>query len=110
MVLKIVKHVSNDSNLESKKDWEKKKLAYIKTVKNGPKGSKAVCLADKIHNLRSLFDAYESQGATIWKKFNQGKIKKLWFEKKVYKMLKESFYHPLLNDYKEMIERFKKLS
>lgn len=108
-VLEIVKAVSNDPELEDKKDWEKKKEKYIESAKNGPDGAKAVCCADKIHNLTCLLEAYEKQGPSIWKKFNRGKEKKLWFEKKVLHMLKETWNHPLLKVYEDLIKKEVKL-
>ncbi len=104
-VLKIVKHITNDPRLSGKRNWEKKKLKYIKSVKNGPNESKAICLADKIHNLQSLISAHKTQGVKVWKKFNRGKKEKLWFEKKVYKMISNTHLskHPLLTEYKKLI-------
>ncbi len=105
-VLEIVKAVTNDDSLI----WEEKKKKYIETVRNGPEGAKAVAVADKIHNLESLFMAYESQGPAIWKKFNRGKDKKIWFETLVLKMLKETWKHPLISEYENLIEREKELN
>lgn len=102
-VLEIVKAVTNDGQLSDEKDWEKKKLKYIDSVRNGPEGAKAVCVADKIHNLQSLLTAYKIQGPKIWSKFNRGKQQKLWFEKLVLKMLKSSWKHPLISEYQKLI-------
>ena len=55
-VLKIVKAVTNDPELSDIKDWEKKKLKYIETVRKGPVEAKAVCTADKIHNVLSTLE------------------------------------------------------
>ena len=104
-VFEIVKAVSNDESLS----WEEKKKHYIETVKNGPDGAKAVCVADKIHNLESLLSAYQDQGVDVWKKFNRGKDKKVWFETEVLKMLEEVWQHPLINEYKNLLEQEKLL-
>lgn len=104
-VFEIVKAVSNDESLS----WEEKKKQYIETVKNGPDGAKAVCVADKIHNLESLLNAYQDQGIDVWKKFNRGKDKKVWFETEVLKMLEEVWQHPLINEYKNLLEQEKLL-
>lgn len=98
-VLEIIKAVTNDES----KDWESKKLAYIESVRNGPVEAKAVCAADKICNLRTLVRAYHAQGPNIWKKFNRGKEKKLWFERQVLAMLKETWGHPLTGEYEKML-------
>lgn len=101
-VLQIVKAVSNDPKLSDKLDWEKKKLKYIRTVRKGPVEAKAVCTADKIHNLLSTLEAYPKQGPSFWKRFNRGRDKKEWFEKKVLEMLKETWSHPLIQEYENL--------
>jgi len=42
-VLRIVKAVSNDESLSDKKDWERKKSKYVKSVENGGEKAIAVC-------------------------------------------------------------------
>lgn len=103
-VLQIVKAVTNDDSLV----WEEKKKQYIESVRNGPEGAKAVCIADKIHNLESLIAAYKEQGPKVWKSFNRGKDKKVWFEVEVLKMFKETWQHPLIEEYEKLIEILKK--
>lgn len=98
-VMEIVKAVTNDNTLS----WEEKKMKYVETVRTGPEGAKAVSVADKIHNLESLFQAYILQGAEVWKNFNRGKEKKLWFENEVLKMLKENWDHPLIAEYETLL-------
>ena len=102
-VLRIVKAVSNDPELESKEDWEDKKIKYIESVKAGERKAMIVCLADKIVNLRALLRTYKQVGETVWERFNRGKEKKLWFEKKVLEMLKENLDHPLVEAYERHI-------
>jgi (p)ppGpp synthase/HD superfamily hydrolase len=104
-VLEIVKAVTNDDSLP----WEEKKEKYIKTVRAGSEGAKAVAVADKIHNLESLLLAYSEQGPELWKKFNRGKEQKLWFENEVLKMLKETWQHPLIEEYEKLLELEKEL-
>lgn len=96
-VLRIVKAVSNDEALSDKKDWELKKAKYVESVRLGGEKAIAVSVADKISNLYSFFAQYEKEGPTLWKKFNRGKDKKVWFEKEVVKMAKESWDNPLLS-------------
>jgi guanosine-3',5'-bis(diphosphate) 3'-pyrophosphohydrolase len=103
-VLRIVQAVSNDPELEAKEDWEKKKLKYIESVKNGGEKAIAVCIADKIVNMRSLLKIYKVQGEATWKNFNRGKEKKLWFEKKVLAMAKENWDNSLIPTYEQLIQ------
>ena len=98
-VLEIVESVSEDKSLK----WEDRKVAYIETVKQGSEGTKAVSVADKIHNLKSLIDGYHKQGPMIWKKFNRGKTKKMWFERSLCNALKKTWSHPLLDEYEQLL-------
>jgi len=104
-VLEIVKSVTNDDSLP----WEEKKKKYVETVRAGSDGAKAVAVADKIHNLESLLLAYSKQGPELWKKFNRGKVQKLWFENEVLKMLKETWQHPLVEEYEKLLEQEREL-
>lgn len=79
-------------------------------MRAGSDGAKAVALADKIHNLESLFIAYTEQGSIIWKRFNRGKDKKIWFEEEVLKMLKKTWEHPLIADYEKLLNKERKLN
>jgi (p)ppGpp synthase/HD superfamily hydrolase len=108
VVLHLVKAVSNDETLSDKKDWEKKKEKYIKTVIQGGEKAISISVMDKICNLESFFDQYEKEGSSLWKKFNRGKDKKLWFEKEVYKMAKKYWNHPLLKEFKTLIDKLEK--
>jgi len=99
-VLRIVKAVTNDENL----DWEAKKSKYIETVKAGGEKAMIVCLADKIVNLKALLEIYEKEGEKVWTRFNRGKEKKLWFESSVLEMLKENLEHPLMESYEKLIK------
>jgi len=104
-VLEIIKAVTNDQSLP----WEEKKKKYVESVRNASEGAKAVAVADKIHNLESLFIAYEEQGPALWKRFNRGKDKKVWFEKEVLQMLKDTWRHPMIEEYERLITKITKL-
>jgi hypothetical protein len=89
---------------------EEKKTKYIETVRKGSVGAKAVALADKLHNLESLFIIYEQEGPQVWKKFNRGmESKQLWFEESVLTMLKETWKHPMIKEYEEQLKKLRLL-
>ncbi len=104
-VMEIVDAVTNDEALP----WEEKKMKYIRTVKNGPEGAKAVAAADKIHNAESLLEAYEKEGREVWKHFNRGKEKKLWFEEEMLAMLRQEWKDPMVEEYAALVERMRAL-
>jgi (p)ppGpp synthase/HD superfamily hydrolase len=104
-VADIVAAVTNDDKLS----WEDKKRAYIESVRNASEGAKAVATADKIHNAESVLIAHREQGTDFWKHFNAGKEKKLWFENAMLAMLRESWKHPLVDEYALLVERMSTL-
>lgn len=104
-VVAIVKTVSEDKTLE----WEERKKKYVATVAQGSTEAKAVCIADKIHNLESVLFAYEQMGDSLWKCFSRGKEKKLWFEELCLSMFKETWNHPLIEEYEMLVEKMRKL-
>ena len=99
-VFEIVKAVTNDDTLV----WEEARLKYIETVRNGPEGAKAVSTADKVHNMESLLISYGEQGPKIWTYFTREKKIKLWFEEEMLKMLRETWQHPLVDEYARLLE------
>jgi len=104
-VTRIVEGVSEDKSLQ----WEIRKEAYANAVAASDEAIKAVSVADKIHNAESILSDYESKGKDVWKPFNRGKDKKIWFEELVYTELKKTWNHPLLDRYRKMIEQLKQL-
>lgn len=101
----MVAAVTYDDSLS----WEEKRKKYIETVRNSPEGAKAVSTADKIHNAQSLIIAHGEQGSGLWKIFNAGKEKKLWFENAMLTMLKENWKHPLVDEYDVLVGRMNAL-
>ena len=105
-VLEIVISVTNDDTLS----WDEKKIKYIEAVRSGGESAKAVATADKVHNLESLLVAHQEQGPDIWKNFNRGKEKKIWFEEEMLKMLKSTWKHPLVDEYEKLLTELKRIS
>ncbi len=100
-VWKIVTAVTNETGMT----WEEKKRAYIESVRMAGIGAKAVALADKVHNAESLLVAYSDQGTEVWKYFKAGRDMKLWFEDAMYAMYKETWDHPLVEEYGELVKK-----
>lgn len=105
-VAELVVPVTHDDTLP----WEEKKKAYIESVRAASEEVKAISVADKIANARSLLAAYEEQGAAVWKCFNRGREKKMWFENAMLTMLQESWRHPLVDEYAELVRRMEQMA
>ncbi len=105
-ILEIVKSVTNDKVLR----WKDKKLKYLETVSIGNSEAKAVALADKIHNMKSLLMNLEENGPEkVWSFFNASREDKLWFEEVCLGMFKETFSGPseMVSEYESQIDELK---
>ncbi len=104
-VVEIVLAVSEDKSLP----WEERKALYIERVAAASDQVKAVSIADKIHNLESLFSAYQIHGEDVWKFFNRGRELKCWFEQTLCAEVKKTWKHPILDEYTILVERLNAL-
>jgi (p)ppGpp synthase/HD superfamily hydrolase len=105
-VLTIVKAVSEDKQLP----WETRKETYVENVSNASVEVKAISVADKIHNGRSLIEYHGEVGSEAWKRFGKSKDKKMWFEHLLLDSLRVSFEHPLLDEYENVVAQLDALS
>jgi len=104
-VLAIVKTVSEDKSLS----WEDRTKKYIETVRNGSEDAKAVSIADKISNTENLLAAYALKGPATWKHFSRGYKKILWSRELALTMFKDTWEHPLVDNYEKVMEAFRLL-
>jgi (p)ppGpp synthase/HD superfamily hydrolase len=93
------------SKVEKKATWNKRKIAYLENLVKGSKESLMVSCADKIHNLQSILEAYEIQGEELWKKFNGGKTKSLWFYGKVVMVAKAHLENDIVQELEEIYRK-----
>ena len=112
-VANIVRGVSEDKdpNIESdeKESWELRKNKYLKNLESDSQEALMVCCADKIHNLRSMKEAYKVQGEKLWDKFNSPSDKKIWFYEEVAKVVKEKLDSKITEDLEKEIIELKEL-
>ena len=100
-VAELVTSVSHNDTLS----WMEKKQNYIELVRQGSEGAKAISTADKIANAESLLQSYAVVGPELWSRFNTGREKKLWFEHAMLTMLRETWNHPLIDEYESYVAR-----
>jgi len=104
-VLNIIKVVTEDKSLP----WEERKKRYVESVRNGSDNAKAVSISDKIHNTEGILSSYEFEGPKIWKYYSRDKNSKVWFEKECLKMFKETWHHPLIDEYEALVIKMERL-
>lgn len=101
----LVAPVTHDNTLP----WDEKKKTYIEAVRHANDDVKAISTTDKIANAESLISAHARDGSAVWKYFNVGREKKIWFEEAMLTMLKESWQCPMVDEYARMVVRLKAL-
>ncbi len=104
-IANLIAPVTHDDTLS----WDEKKKAYIESVCAASEYAKAISTADKIANAESLIAAHARDGHVIWRYFNAGRTKKLWFEEAMLAMLNASWKHPLVDAYSRVVEKMKML-
>jgi (p)ppGpp synthase/HD superfamily hydrolase len=57
---------------DEKADWYERKRAYIAAFPHKTPATLRVCLADKLHNARSILIDYRTHGDALWARFGQG--------------------------------------
>jgi (p)ppGpp synthase/HD superfamily hydrolase len=57
---------------EEKPRWYERKKAYIDAFPRKSPAALRVCLADKLHNARSILLDYRTDGDALWSRFGQG--------------------------------------
>ena len=71
-------------NTEQKdRSWEERKLHTIEWIKTAPLEVKALIVADKLDNLRTLMEGFETLGESLWSHFKRGREKQSWYFKGV---------------------------
>ncbi|MBI2514637.1 bifunctional (p)ppGpp synthetase/guanosine-3',5'-bis(diphosphate) 3'-pyrophosphohydrolase [Candidatus Wolfebacteria bacterium] len=104
-IKEIVLGVTEDKNIKA---WEERKVKYRENLKSASFESLMVCVADKIHNLMSLKDAYETYGDDLWKSFECPSPEKYFeYHEAVLKILKEKLNNPIVQKLEEQVSETK---
>ena len=71
-VAEIVRDNSDSISSEEKQPWYERKRAYLDAFPTKSPAALRVCLADKLHNARSILLDYRTEGDALWGRFGQG--------------------------------------
>lgn len=77
-VLHIV-DACTESEQHPKPPWKQRKLQAIAQLQAAPPEAQRVMIADKLHNLRSIWADRQRQGDRVWQRFNASQTEVLWF-------------------------------
>lgn len=68
---------------DKSKSWQERKQHTIDTVREASLELKALIIADKLDNLRSLQQDIETYGNEVWKNFNAGPDAQKWYNQSI---------------------------
>ena len=64
---------------DKSKSWEERKKDALDSLKcPGDRKHKMLMCADKLSNLRSIYDGLQKEGDSVWNRFSRGKEKQAW--------------------------------
>ena len=113
-VYRIVKEVTEDRDpmnrwgfFSGQKNWKERKEGYLESLRNDSPEGMMIAAADKIHNIRSLVDGYESHGDRVWTLFRGKKDEMLWFYESVLRILQEKLHHPIIDELEKTLSEAK---
>ncbi|NRD80225.1 bifunctional (p)ppGpp synthetase/guanosine-3',5'-bis(diphosphate) 3'-pyrophosphohydrolase [Bacillus sp. BRMEA1] len=98
-------------NTEDKtKSWEERKQHTIDWIRIAPFEIKALIVADKWDNLKSMAADYEVMGDSLWNCFHRGKENQKWYYSQIaenaFVGLKESEIPSYFYDYRKLVQSF----
>lgn len=96
----IVLEVTEDKSLR----WDERKARYIAHMRTASFEARAVCCADKLHNLSTLLEAMRRKGMLLWRAFSRGPERTLRFYEDVYEALRTGWDHPMLREYAAVLD------
>jgi GTP pyrophosphokinase len=64
--------LANSDSVDEKAPWYERKRAYVDAFPSKSPAALRVCLADKLHNARSILLDYRTFGDALWSRFGQG--------------------------------------
>lgn len=74
-----VRRIVAGNTEDKEKSWTERKQHTIDWIKVAPLEIRALIVADKLDNLRSMMYDYSIQGEELWKVFKKGRTEQSWY-------------------------------
>lgn len=94
-----------DAYENPKPPWRERKTAYLQRLSGASPEVLRVSLADKLHNARSIWFDLQSNGDSLWGRFNGGKSGTLWYYGALVEAFKTRRRSPMLAELEELVGR-----
>lgn len=82
-IARLVREDSEDKSLS----WEQRKQITLNELKNGNREMCMLVCADKLANLREIYEQLELGNADVWSRFKRGKDKQEWLYREMLDVL-----------------------
>jgi (p)ppGpp synthase/HD superfamily hydrolase len=102
---KVANIVAGCSEPDKSLSWEERKEHTIQYLKTASEEIRVVACADKLHNVRSIFDDVERDGETVWTRFKRGREQQGWYYRNVINSLGAKSTFPLLEELKMAVDQ-----
>jgi (p)ppGpp synthase/HD superfamily hydrolase len=63
--------------------WENRKRDTLEFLETAPQDVLLIKVADQLDNIRGIREDYGRLGETVWKRFNRGREKQMWYNQKL---------------------------
>lgn len=94
---------------DKSKSWQERKKHTIDTVREASFDVKALIIADKLDNIRSLKKDIETYGDEVWKHFNAGAEAQKWYNQSIAAVMTNGLEPEKVPDYfyayKQLVEQ-----
>ncbi|MCD8562391.1 MAG: HD domain-containing protein [Bacilli bacterium] len=107
---KVKEYVLLETEIDKKYSWKERKDAQIKSFMNASKESKAIAAADKIHNMLSLLEDYQTLNDSMFDSFNANKQDVLWYYQEITKAITNNVEGLIFDELKEIAKEVEKLN
>ena len=101
---KVAEIVEGCSEPERGASWEERKRHTLEYLRTAPWEVRVVACADKLHNLRTIREALEEQGESVWTRFKRGRQEQEWYYRGLAESLRGAPEVPFLREFEEEIE------
>jgi (p)ppGpp synthase/HD superfamily hydrolase len=107
---KVKEYVLGETEIDKKFPWKDRKDHQINYFMTASKESKAIGAADKIHNMISLLEDYQTQKDDLFNCFNASKEDVLWYYQEITKAMTNNVEGPIFDELKEIQREVAKLN
>ena len=92
-----------DTDVTPKPPWKERKVCYLAHLQKVDGEVLLISLADKVHNLRSIYFDLQRYGESAWERFNAPKDEILWYYQSLNEILAKKLGDiPLVNEFKRI--------